>query len=276
MLAVFFGDGRAAEEVYDTLTVLNYAFLPIDLGSSGRLHEARPDIVRMSPLDLDGMARLFRDYGITQACFVGPVYRSIGWRDVRRSIDLIRYRLPRWSQHRKLPHALLLIMMQFFEAQGVELVPQRRLLPGLVGASGDSIGDPPDHPFGDLVSHARLEVNDPRRQSWLWITQSHVYRRLPDAQRFELHAREAFGTDQLVRRVRDRRRPGDRSTYLLVKVALDVFDGIEGPGIGEDTVRNCIDAGIAAAALEADRILVFQRSAVEALCRRTGFSVVFV
>lgn len=279
VLAVFYGSGSGAESVYkrrqefppDTVTVAFEEagdWIPPEADRYARVH----------PLDIEGIRRVIKSYGITETCFIGLIWRSFSWRQIARYPRLAVYSAAVLWFHRKLPHGLLLTMEAFLrEDVGVSTRSVREYLADITGAPGTAIGQLPKFDVQRILLDARRSANDTEQQNVFWVTQSFIYEVNVQTGAYSQVAREAFGTNRLIRRVAAlrQRRTSDSVEYVFVKVSIDAFDKLDTASIGITTVAECVNAGIRTAILESNSVLVFQRDEITRFCEENDFSIVF-
>lgn len=169
-------------------------------------------------------------------------------------------RSPDWSDE-----GLLRRAASALEAMGIELLDQRRFLAPWLAPSGRIAG-----PFADARVRGDIErgVAVARQLAEEGIGQTVVVRA------GTIVAVEAMeGTDEAVRRGLTLAGPG----AVVVKATGPSHDyRFDVPTVGRATLMLCIRGGAAALAVEAGRVLLMDREAVQAEAERVGVSVVGV
>jgi DUF1009 family protein len=148
-------------------------------------------------------------------------------------------------------------------AEGITLLPATTFLEDLLPGEG--------HVFGPAMKSRQLDdaafgFRIAKETSRLDIGQTIVVRH------GTVLAVEAFeGTNECIRRGG---LLGRGKNVMLIKVSKPNQDfRFDVPVVGPQTIETCVEAGVAAIAIEAKRVLLLERNRVEALCVKHGVSL---
>ena len=167
-------------------------------------------------------------------------------------------RSPDWTDE-----GLLRTAASALEAMGIELLDQRRFLASWLAPAGRIAGPEPDRGVRDDVARGLELAREVARHG---IGQTVVVRK------GTVVAVEAMeGTDEAIRRGLALAGPGG----VVVKASSPSHDyRFDVPAVGRTTVSLCVAGRAAAVAVEAHRVLLVEREALEAEAERAGLSVV--
>lgn len=205
---------------------------------------------------------IVRKQQISQIVFAGHVRRP-SWNQIRPDFQGLKM-LWRLKRQKIGDDALLRQLADVFAAQGCALVGANEILPQCLMPSGQlSAKDISDDEWKDIhfASHTL--------QQWAKLDQGQS---IVVQNGLILGVEAIEGTDELIRRCGAYKRPGRGP--ILVKIKKPQQDArLDMPTVGEQTIRNMIDAGFAGMAVEEKQALFLQPGTATELADKHGLFI---
>jgi DUF1009 family protein len=212
-----------------------------------------PDWVTQHPHDwvrlgqFGKVLKVLKHQGITQIVFAGHVRRP-SWNQIQPDFQGLKL-LWKLSRQKIGDDSLLRQLASAFETKGIELIGADSILPQCV------------MPEGPLTNEI------PSEQNWLDIEYGHrmitEWAKLDQGQSIVvqngliLGVEAIEGTDELIKRCGQYKRPG--AGPILVKIKKPQQDArLDLPTIGEQTIRNAIEAGFSGIAVQEKQALFLE------------------